>query len=645
MEGLVEALRAAGLEHLKAAFSSQGATHAAVGDLTPNEFAKLQELMQAHAEALPAQRAAAKNEILEVLAAAEKARKEEEEGAATRKSFLILVTDGGHGPTEALFKFVCCLLFLLLDLDVVWVLTNSGGYSIYNPAERVNGAVSPAVNRFAISIAEAVGSIGNADQDDINEKLDELLERFVPDIATSRIEETVEGHVLAVIAEGGAFEFRAEELLAYMGWADKVRGSSHGGPTPQAALTHALSLSLSRSAQSTFAEECDCYDGPMARYPNHVELYHQAWELLTGILEGGPDAHGAAHQYQFLVRKRPDIAASPPFVRRWRGSRFALFFVQHFGSVFGLSVGSRMNGKVLASIDERLAMGSDVPDDDLPTARTKLKAQWKGGLRDFFVNHNERLPREVLEQLELLVHNNGKVIEAELRVWMSSERHRDAMKVLANSQAANGVAAVVDVHVKSMGAAFCTGTRLVKGGGTEKIVVVADLKAALKTLRAKRAQRKGCRARLVQNVFVVCKLKAKAAEWLQARQAHQIEGALAAQGEEAARLQQALAAEEQAAAAVRAAESGLAAAVEEKEGGGGGAEGAAKRPGGGADGEEEEEEEEERIFCVQCERCEKWRRVPARYVASFPPERKWNCALAWQMWKLGMSCDDDEEQF
>jgi hypothetical protein len=62
------------------------------------------------------------------------------------KENLILLADGGHGPSEEMFRFAMGVMFLVLDLNVLHVVTNAGGQSKFNVVEQLNGSFAQRIN-------------------------------------------------------------------------------------------------------------------------------------------------------------------------------------------------------------------------------------------------------------------------------------------------------------------------------------------------------------------------------------------------------------------------------------------------------------------------------------------------------------------
>jgi hypothetical protein len=87
------------------------------------------------------------------------------------------ILDNAHGPAEQLMQFCVVLLADVLDLDVVVIACNAGGFSKYNPAERGNGAITRRSNQYPIFLDLPRASSSTFDERD--EALDLCLERLV----------------------------------------------------------------------------------------------------------------------------------------------------------------------------------------------------------------------------------------------------------------------------------------------------------------------------------------------------------------------------------------------------------------------------------------------------------------------------------
>ena len=73
------------------------------------------------------------------------------DGSGVAKNWFI-ETDGGHGPGELMTQFAAGVLFVLLKLDFLVLFVNvAGGCSVFNPAERLNGAASRRTNRTPLT--------------------------------------------------------------------------------------------------------------------------------------------------------------------------------------------------------------------------------------------------------------------------------------------------------------------------------------------------------------------------------------------------------------------------------------------------------------------------------------------------------------
>ena len=147
------------------------------------------------------------------------------DGSGVAKNWFI-ETDGGHGPGELMTQFAAGVLFVLLKLDFLVLFVNAGGCSVFNPAERLNGAASRRTNRTPLTCPHP--SPESLDRSALEVVLDEMNEALCHRVNGATFSEASSKTVCCEPASLSAlgWEIRLHEVHAFIKSDDKENFSA-----------------------------------------------------------------------------------------------------------------------------------------------------------------------------------------------------------------------------------------------------------------------------------------------------------------------------------------------------------------------------------------------------------------------------------
>jgi hypothetical protein len=94
------------------------------------------------------------------------------------KSTFFLQVDNSKGASDSQTRFVWILMFLKFDLDIIVIASNAGGFSKYNPVEKLNGFLSNRLNCYSIDFEEA-DYFKFLKSEDFLENMDKAMDRVI----------------------------------------------------------------------------------------------------------------------------------------------------------------------------------------------------------------------------------------------------------------------------------------------------------------------------------------------------------------------------------------------------------------------------------------------------------------------------------
>ena len=200
------------------------------------------------------------------------------DGSGVAKNWFI-ETDGGHGPGELTTQFAAGILFTLLGLDCFVLFVNAGGCSVFNPAERLNGAASRRTNAWPLVCPHP--SPESLDRDELEILLDEMNEKLCDRVDGATFREATNGKLRCEpgLLEGLGWVYRGQELYAFIKSDDKANF------------------------------EAD----PMPGYAQPADVYRSVWDKLQDGLRGEGKEFSYT-KYDMTWRREASTAFTTPLL-------------------------------------------------------------------------------------------------------------------------------------------------------------------------------------------------------------------------------------------------------------------------------------------------------------------------------------------